>query len=554
MPASKIKTILKPGAKRTQGRDTWDNNILAAKILGDLLRTSLGPKGFDKMFKDSMDVIVTNDGRTILEKLNLQHPVAKMIAEASKWVDLLVGDGTTTVAILASSLLWKAHGLLDEGIHPSIIADGYLESMEKSMEILDKLAEDADPEDREQLLRVALTSLRTKMIDETALDYVAGLVVDAVLRASEKRPWGRTVERDSIHVVKKYGTSVVNSSLIDGLAIWREATSGTMPTRMENAKIALINTPFEVRKMTVGKPEITINTPQQMKQFIDEEHRMFREMMDKIRDSGANVVICLHGLDDYVQVGLGGMGILGVRRAQVADMKNLEKATGGRIVPIEELTPDVLGHARLIETRKLELENYLFFEGCKNPKASTLLLRGGVARVVDELGRAVEDAIMATMDVIEKPKIIGGGGALEAEIASQLRRWGRTVKGRKQLAVMMFAEALESIPEALAETAGMNKLDSLIELRWRHANGGVWFGVDANEGKISNMFQKGVVEPAKVKTQVLKIAAETAAIVLRIDSSYVAPPKRPHAPTTSMTPGYNNPMTKFRRKYPRPHH
>ena len=538
----------------TQGRDTWNNNILAAKVLADLMRTSLGPKGFDKMFKEAVDVTVTNDGRTILEKLKLQHPVAKMIAESSKWADLLVGDGTTTVAVLSSMLLWNARRLLEDEVHPSVVADGYLESMEKSLKILDKLAVEIDPGDKKQLLRVALTSLRTKVMDDEDLGYIAGLIVEAIVRVTEKMPWGASVDKDSIHVVKKYGKSVADSALINGLAIWREPTSGTMPTRVEKAKIALINTNLEIKKMTVGKPEITIKDPRHMRGFIQEEHRIFEDMLQKIRASGANVVICQFGIDDYVQLALGGMGILGVRRAQEADMKSLSKATGAKVVPIDALTAETLGEAELVEMRPLELEKYMFFEGCKDPKASTLLLRGGVGRVVDELGRAVEDALMATKDAIERPQVVAGGGAVEAEMARQLRTWARSVRGRKQLAILRFAEALDSIPEALAETAGMNKLDTLIELRWRHGQGGVWFGVDADAGKTGDMMKKGVVEPAKVKAQVLKIAAETAAMVLRIDSSFVAPRKGKHPVLQSMTPGYGNPMTKFRREFPRPHH
>ncbi len=548
-PSSASALILKQGAHRSKGLDVIRNNILAAKIMGDIMRTTLGPRAMRKMIVETLDVTVTSDGRTLLEKVNIQHPTAKIIAESSKWTDIVVGDGTTSVALLAASLLERAQELIDKGVHPTTIVDGYLDAGVKAQEFLDELVQRVDPEDRKELVKVATTAIETK-IDSRDTPILARMVVDAVLQVTSKSGDGFLVDKEGLNVVKKWGLSLASSELVRGMAIWREPTSHTMPTRVVDAKIALINRPFEVRK-TVIAPEIRMASPDQMKAFTDEEHNMVMSMVEKILSVGANVVICSGGLDDYAQIKLGRLGILAVRRALDEDMKKLEKALGAKIVnEIETLTPEDLGHADLVETRRLELDTWLFFEGCRNPRAVTLLIRGGTSRVVEEAERAVNDAIMVTKDVIEGPVIVVGGGAVEAEIAQRVRRWGRSLQGRKQLVAMKFAEAVECIPMALAQSAGMREIETLAELRAKHSNGGKWVGVDVLSGKVSDMAERGVLEPYIVKLQVLKSAVETAAMILRIDGLVIAPKKRPSPRHTSMTPGEGNALSIPTRNYP----
>lgn len=548
-PSSVSSLILKQGARRSKGLEVIRNNILAAKIMGDIMKTTLGPRAMRKMIVETFDVTVTSDGRTVLEKINIQHPTAKIIAESSKWTDIVVGDGTTTVAVLAASLLERAQELIDKGIHPTTIVDGYLDAGVKAEAILDELVQRVDPEDRKELIKIATTAIETK-IDSRDTPVLAKIVVDAVLQVTSKTGDTFRVDKEALSVVKKWGLSLASSELVQGMAIWREPTSHTMPKRVEDARIALINRPFEIRK-TVISPEIRMSSPEQMKAFTDEEHRMLMSMVEKIVSVGANVVVCSQGLDDYTQIKLGRLGILAVRRARDDDMKKLSQALGARIVnDIETLAPEDLGHAKLVETRRLELDNWLFFEGCRNPKAVTLLIRGGTSRVVDEAERAVNDAIMATKDVIEGPVVVVGGGAVEAEIAQRLRGWGKSLHGRKQLVAMKFAEAVECIPMALAQSAGMPEIDTLTELRAKHSNGGKWVGVDAISGKVTDMSARGVIEPYVVKLQVLKSAVETAAMILRIDGLVISPKKAPKPRHTSMTPGEGNPLSIPTRNFP----
>jgi thermosome len=522
---------------------------MAAKIMGDIMRTALGPRAMRKMIVETFEVTVTSDGITLLEKINIQHPTAKIIAESSKWTDIVVGDGTTSVAVFAASLLERAQELIEMGLHPTTIVDGYLDAGVKAEAILDELVHRVDPEDRKELVKVATTAIETK-IDSLDTPILANLVVEAVLQVTSKRDDTFIVDKDALNVVKKWGFSLASSELVHGMAIWREPTSHSMPTRIEDAKIALINPPFEIKK-TVITPEIRMSSPGDMKAFTDEEHRVLMTMVEKVLSVGANVVVCAGGLDDYVQIKLGRLGILAVRRAQDDDMKKLAKAIGGRIVnEIETLAPEDLGYAKLVETRRLEWDTWLFFEGCRNPKAVTLLIRGGTSRVVDEAERAVNDAIMATKAVIEGPVIVVGGGAVEAEIAQRIRAWSRNLHGRKQLVARKFAEAVECIPTALAQSAGMQEIDTLAELRTRHSDGGKWFGVDVFSGKVSDMFIKGVLEPYIVKLQVLKSAVETAAMILRIDGLVIAPKKGPRPRHTSMTPGQGNALSIPTRNYP----
>lgn len=548
-PSSAPAFILKQGARRSKGLDVIRNNIMAAKIMGDIMRTALGPRAMRKMIVETFEVTVTSDGRTLLEKINIQHPTAKIIAESSKWTDIVVGDGTTSVAVLAASLLERAQELIEMGIHPTTIVDGYLDSLVKAEAILDELVHRVDPEDRKELVKVATTAIETK-IDSLDTPVLANLVVDAILQVTSKNDDTFLVDKDALNVVKKWGFSLASSELVHGMAIWREPTSHTMPKKVEDARIALINQPFEIKKM-VMTPEIRMSSPGHMKAFIDEEHGILMTMVEKVLSVGANVVVCAGGLDDYVQIKLGRLGVLAVRRAQDEDMKKLAKATGGRIVnEIETLTVEDLGYAKLIETRRLEWDTWLFFEGCRNPKAVTLLIRGGTSRVADEAERAVNDAIMATKAVIEGPVIVVGGGAVEAEIAQRIRAWSRTLHGRKQLVARKFAEAVECIPTALAQSAGMQEVDTLAELRARHSDGGKWFGVDVFSCKVSDMLIQGVVEPYVVKLQVLKSAVETAAMILRIDGLVIAPKKGPRPKHTSMTPGQENALSIPTRNFP----
>ena len=435
--------ILKEGTKENKGKEAQKNNISAAKLVSEVVKTSLGPRGMDKMLVDTLgDVTITNDGATILKEIDVQHPAAKMLVEVSKSVDNEVGDGTTSSVVLAGALLEKAEDLISKDVHPSVIVDGYTAAAEQALKLLQKAAVRADVKDKELLIKVARTSMDSKLVSEDS-PTLSQIVVNAVKQIEEDSGHDALkVDLDNIKVEKKAGGSMRDTKLIKGIVLDKEVVHSGMPKQVENAKIALINSALEIEK-TEMSAEIRINDPQQMKMFLDEENKMLKSMVQKIKSAGANVVLCQKGIDDIAQHFLAVDGILGVRRVKESDMFKLSKATGARIVNnLEDLVAKDLGSADLVEERKVETDKWVFIEGCKNPKAVTILVRGGSQRVVDEADRSVHDALMVTKDVLERPAIVAGGGAPEAYLATQLREWSSSLEGRAQLAVQKFAEQM----------------------------------------------------------------------------------------------------------------
>jgi thermosome len=510
---------------------------MASKLIAEIIRTSLGPRGMDKMLVDSIgDVTITNDGATMLKEIDVQHPAAKMMVEISKATDNEVGDGTTSAVIVAGALLEKAEELIAKEVHPTVIVDGYMKAAEKAQQVLEQMAETIEPTDRKDLLKVATTSMMTKLVSEDA-PALAELVVKAIQQVAEQIGKNYTVDIDNVKVEKKPGGSLKDAQLISGVALDKEVVHSGMPKRVDEAKIALVNSPLEIEK-TEFSAEIRINDPDQMQKFLDEENNILKGMAEKIQESGANVIICQKGIDDIAQHYLSRRGILGIRRVKESDMSKLAKATGARVVTnLDDLTSKDLGYAKLVEERKLEDDKWVFIEGCKNPKAVTILVRGGSQRVVDEAERALHDALMVTKDVVEKPQIVAGGGAPEAEVAFRTREWAQKLSGREQLAALKFSDAIESIALILAENAGMDPIDTQVELRARHGKGDKWFGVDAVSGKVGDMWARSVIEPLAVKIQILKAATEAASMILRIDDVIASTKKAGGPPGGGMPPG-----------------
>ena len=509
--------ILKEGASQTKGRDAQKNNIAAAKLISEVVKSSLGPRGMDKMLVDGLgDVTITNDGATILKEIDVQHPAAKMMVEISKATDNEVGDGTSSVVVLAGALIEKAEELITKDVHPTIIVDGYRKSAIKSIEIFNQIAQKIDAGNKSELIKVAKTSMQTKLVSKES-NELSEIVVNAALQVSESNDSGYLVDIDDVKVEKKAGGSLRDTKLIKGIVLDKEVVHGGMPKRIEKAKIALVNSALEIEK-TEFDAKINISSPDQMKMFLEEENKMLKSMVDKIISSGANVTICQKGIDDVAQHYLAKSNILAVRRVKESDMTKLARATGARIVNnLEDLSSKDLGSADLVEERKVETDKWVFIEGCKHPKAVTILIRGGSQRVVDEADRSIHDALMVTKDVMEKPFIVAGGGSPESFVAGKLRDWSSTLSGREQLAADKFAESLEVIPLALAENAGMDPIDTLTELRSKQAKGSKWSGIDARSGKIVDMSKLDIVEPLSVKEQIIKSATEVASMILRID-------------------------------------
>jgi thermosome len=509
--------ILKEGASETKGKEAQKNNINAAKTVGEIVRTSLGPRGMDKMLVDSLgDVTITNDGATILKEIDVQHPAAKMMVEISKATDNEVGDGTTSVVVLASSLIEKAEELIAKNVHPTVIVDGYRKCAVRSIELLNNIAIKVTNNDKEQLIKIAKTSMQTKLVSKESND-LANIVVTASQQVAETLNGSTKVDLDDIKVEKKSGGSIKDTKLIKGIVLDKEVVHGGMPKRIEKAKIALINSALEIEK-TEFDAKLNITSPEQMKRFLDEENVMLKSMVEKITGSGANVIICQKGLDDIAQHYLAKANVLTVRRVKESDMTKLSRATGARIINnLDDLTTKDLGSADLVEERKVETDKWVFVEGCKNPKSVTILIRGGSQRVVDEAERSIHDALMVTKDVLEKPFIVAGGGSPEAYVSGKLREWTNTLTGREQLAAEKFAEALEIIPLTLAENAGMNQIDTLAELRSKQNKGSKWAGIDARNSRISDMSKIEIFEPLSVKEQIIKSATEVASMLLRID-------------------------------------
>jgi len=509
--------ILKEGASQTKGRDAQKNNIAAAKLISEVVKSSLGPRGMDKMLVDGLgDVTITNDGATILKEIDVQHPAAKMMVEISKATDNEVGDGTSSVVVLAGALIEKAEELITKDVHPTIIVDGYRKSALKSIEIFNQIAQKIDGGNKSELIKVAKTSMQTKLVSKES-NELSEIVVNAALLVSESNDSGHQVDIDDVKVEKKAGGSLRDTKLIKGIVLDKEVVHGGMPKRIEKAKIALVNSALEIEK-TEFDAKINISSPDQMKMFLEEENKMLKNMVDKIISSGANVIICQKGIDDVAQHYLAKSNILAVRRVKESDMTKLARATGARTVNnLEDLSSKDLGSADLVEERKVETDKWVFIEGCKHPKAVTILIRGGSQRVVDEADRSIHDALMVTKDVMEKPFIVAGGGSPESFVAGKLRDWSSTLSGREQLAADKFAESLEVIPLALAENAGMDPIDTLTELRSKQAKGSKWSGIDARSGKIVDMSKLDIVEPLIVKEQIIKSATEVASMILRID-------------------------------------
>lgn len=560
--------VLKEGTTESKGRQAQRNNITAAKLIAELVKSALGPRGMDKMLVSSIgDVTITNDGATILKEVDIEHPAAKMMVEVAKSVDNEVGDGTTSAVVLAGALIEKAEELISKEVHPTVIVEGYQMASEKAIEFLrdaaTKLNDPAGEKDKETLLTVAKTSMASKLVSGESAD-LAKIVVQAVLNVAEERMDEREgetrqqqqqkkfrIDVDNIKVEKKAGGSLNDTQLIYGIVLDKEVVHGGMPKRIEGAKIALLNAPMEIEK-TEMSAEIRISEPQQMQMFLEEENRMLKSMVDKVVAAGANVVLCQKGIDDIAQHYLSKAGIMAVRRIKESDMFKLAKATGARVANnIDELTASDLGSADLAEELKVETDKWVFIEGCKNPKAVSILIRGGSQRVIDEAERSVHDAIMVVKDVLEYPYVIAGGGAPEALVAARLRDWSGSLSGRTQIAAYRFAEAIEAIPITLAENAGMDPLDTQVQLRARVAESlersgqgraeivKAKYGINVIEGKVADVSKQNIFEPLAVKEQVINSATEAASLILRIDDVIAAskPKSEGHAGRGGMGAG-----------------
>jgi thermosome len=515
--------ILKEGATRTYGREAQRANIAAARAIAETLKTTLGPRGMDKMLVDSLgDVTITNDGATILDEIDVQHPAAKMLVEIAKAQDEEVGDGTTTVVVLTGELLKRAEELMAKNIHPTVIIDGYGKALEFCQKELEKLSLPVSLQDEELLKLIAKTSMHAKVVSAVR-DYLAELAVKAVKQIVEERNGKLVADVDQVQLIKKQGGSVMDTKLIQGIIVDKEVVHTGMPKRIENAKIALLDCPLEVEKTEIDA-EIRISDPAQMKAFIEEEEKILKGMVEKIKSVGANVVFCQKGIDDVAQHYLAKAGILAARRVKKSDMEKLARATGARIVTnVEDLTPNDLGYAELVEERKIADEKLIFVENCKNPRSVAILIRGGLEKFVDEAERALKDALSAVARAIEWGRYIPGGGAIEVELAKRLREYAAKVGGKEQLAIEAFASALEAIPRTLAENGGHDPIDVMMALRAEHEKEGNYYvGVDVYTGKPVDMLKMGVIEPLAVKATALKAATEAAAMILRIDDVIAA--------------------------------
>jgi len=510
--------ILREGASRSRGREAQHANIMAARIVAEAVKSSLGPKGMDKMLVDSFgDVTITSDGRTVLDEMDIQHPAAKMMVEVAKTQDDEVGDGTTTAVIVAGELLGKAEDLVEKNVHPTVIIDGYRKAADKALETLEKIAISVEPTELKEFLeKVAMTSMASKLVAENK-DYLAEIASSAVLHVAQKAEDQYKVDLDDIMVEKKPGESLTDTKLINGIVTDKEVVHPGMQKRVEKAKIALLDSALEIEK-TEFDAKINIESPDQMEAFLKQEESMLKEMVEKIVATGANVVICQKGIDDMAQHFLARKGILAVRRVKKSDMEKLSKATGGKVITnLDDVTEADLGYAELVEERKIGDDKMTFIEGCKNPRSVAILIRGGTERIVNEAERSLHDALCVSRDVVEEPKVLAGGGAPEMEVARVLKEYAGTLPGREQLAVMCFAEALEAVPTTLAENAGLDPIDVISELRARHEKGEVWAGIEVHEGKVKDMRKVSVFEPLAVKKQIIKSATEASSMILKID-------------------------------------
>ena len=515
--------ILKEDTQRSKGRDARKANIMAAQIMAEVLKTTLGPRGMDKMLIDSLgDITITSDGAKVLEEMDVQHPAAKMMIEVAKTQDKEVGDGTTTAVVLAGELLKKAEELLEQGIHPSLIVSGYGKAADKAISVLEKVALLVDMEDRETLLNLANTSMRSKSV-ASAREHLSNIVVDAIKLIVEKRDGTILADVDNVQIVKKEGKSLEETELIRGIIVDKEVIHDAMPKKIKNAKIALVNVALEIEKTEIDA-EIRIKTPESIKAFLDQESEMLKKMVDRVVASGANVLLAQKGIDDMAQHFLSKAGVMAARRVKESDMEKLAKATGGRMVNnLADLKPSDLGHCGLVEERKIGNDKMIFVEDCKNPQAVAIFIRAGLERMIDEAERTLNDALYVISDIAKNPKMVPGGGAIEMEVAREVRSYARQVGGREQLAIEAFADTLEVIPKTLAENAGLDTLDIMVALKAAHEKkGGSAMGVNVFEGGVADMLEKGVVEPMVVKLQAVKSGVEVASMILRIDDVVAA--------------------------------
>ena len=530
--------VLKEGSNRSRGREAQHGNITAAKVVAESIRSALGPKGMDKMLVDNFgDVTITSDGRTILDEMDIQHPAAKMLVEVAKTQDKETGDGTTSAVIIAGELLNKAEELIDKNIHPTIIIDGYKMAAEKALETLEKIAIAVDLKSQDFLVKAATTSMGSKIVAEHK-DYLAEIVVKAMLAVAEKQDGAFKVDVDDVKVEKKTGESLKETTLINGIVLDKEIVHSGMPKRLEKAKIALLDASLENEKPELDA-KINIESPDQIEAFLKQEEEMLKDMVEKILSTGANVVICQKGIDDMAQHFLARKGVIAIRRAKKSDMEKLARATGGKIVSsINSLSAADLGYAALVEERKTGDDKMTYVEGCKNPKSVTLLIRGGTQRMTAEAERSIHDALSVVKDLLEEPKIVAGGSSPEMEMSSILKKYAQTLPGREQLAVQIFAEALEAIAVTLAENAGLDPVDIISQLRAEHEKGKTWAGINVFEGKVEDMIKLNVYEPLAVKKQIIKSANEAASMILKIDDVIAtAKMKTPPMPPGGGMPG-----------------
>jgi thermosome len=530
--------VLKEGSNRSRGREAQHGNITAAKVVAESIRSALGPKGMDKMLVDNFgDVTITSDGRTILDEMDIQHPAAKMLVEVAKTQDKETGDGTTSAVIIAGELLNKAEELIDKNIHPTIIIDGYKMAAEKALETLEKIAIAVDLKSQDFLVKAATTSMGSKIVAEHK-DYLAEIVVKAMLAVAEKQNGAFKVDVDDVKVEKKTGESLKETTLINGIVLDKEIVHSGMPKRLEKAKIALLDASLENEKPELDA-KINIESPDQIEAFLKQEEEMLKDMVEKILSTGANVVICQKGIDDMAQHFLARKGVIAIRRAKKSDMEKLARATGGKIVSsINSLSAADLGYAALVEERKTGDDKMTYVEGCKNPKSVTLLIRGGTQRMTAEAERSIHDALSVVKDLLEEPKIVAGGSSPEMEMSSILKKYAQTLPGREQLAVQIFAEALEAIAVTLAENAGLDPVDIISQLRAEHEKGKTWAGINVFEGKVEDMIKLNVYEPLAVKKQIIKSANEAASMILKIDDVIAtAKMKTPPMPPGGGMPG-----------------
>ena len=530
IPGNAPVVILKEGTKRDSGRKATQNNIAAAKAIAEAVRSTLGPKGMDKMLVDSMgDVVITNDGVTILKEIEVEHPAAKMVVEVAKTQDSECGDGTTTAVILAGELLKNAEELMEKGVHPTAISNGYRRASVESLKLLDKISRPVKSSDVSTLKSIAITSMTGKSSEANA-DFLADLTVKSVKLVAKGRGSKSEVDRDDIKIQKKQGGSIADTELVSGIILDKEPVHSGMPREVSKAKVALIDTSLEIKKTEI-ESKIQINDPSQIQAFLDQEEATIKQMVDKINKTKANVLICQKGIDDLAQHYLAKNGIMAIRRAKKSDIEALAKATGGRVVSnLDAIGKDDIGFAGLVEVRKIGDDDMTFVTECKNPKAVSILVRGGSEHVIDEIDRNLDDAIGVVSLVVRDGKIVTGGGAAEIELALKLRKFAPRIGGREQMAIESFAQAIEVVPSTLAENAGLDVIDTLMGLRKSHTQKGrnPHAGLDAYSGKVVNMKSRNVVEPLRVKTQALSSATDVATMILRIDD--VIASKQPEGP------------------------